>query len=128
MSLDEMAPKPQLSGIQKQVLGLYREFLRAARLKAPEERRKIEEIVSTEFKRNSKDIDRKNFLYIEHLIRRGKRQLDQLNSPGTVGLSTLKVSPSAAANKSSQADSQSDPLYNDNQQGDRCEAAARASF
>ncbi|GLU16265.1 hypothetical protein SLE2022_327060 [Rubroshorea leprosula] len=83
---------PRLSGMQKQVLGLYREFLRAARLKPPEERHRIESIVTSEFRRNSKQIDRKNFLYIEYLIRRGKKQLDQLRSPDTIGLSSLNVS------------------------------------
>ncbi|XP_058107265.1 succinate dehydrogenase assembly factor 1, mitochondrial [Magnolia sinica] len=82
----------KLSGMQKQVLALYRGFLRAARTKAPEERRNIESVVSTEFRRNSESVDRKNFIYIEYLLRRGKKQLDQLKSPDTVRLSTLKVS------------------------------------
>ncbi|GLT75670.1 hypothetical protein SLA2020_473750 [Shorea laevis] len=82
---------PRLSGMQKQVLSLYREFLRAARLKPPEERHRIESIVTSEFRRNSKQVDRKNFLYIEYLIRRGKKQLDQLRSPDTIGLSSLNV-------------------------------------
>ncbi|KAL3641494.1 hypothetical protein CASFOL_016462 [Castilleja foliolosa] len=81
----------QLSGMQKQVLALYRDFLRAARIKSPEERHRIESIVSTEFRNNSKQVDRKNFLLIEHLLRRGKKQLDQLKSPDTVGLSSLNV-------------------------------------
>ncbi|XP_057970919.1 succinate dehydrogenase assembly factor 1, mitochondrial isoform X2 [Malania oleifera] len=83
---------PKLSGMQKQVLSLYRSFLRAARSKSPEDRRQIESIVSAEFHRNSKLIDRKNFLYIEYLLRRGKKQLDQLRSPDMVGLSSLNVS------------------------------------
>lgn len=87
-----MAPGQRLSGIQKQVLGLYRGFLRAARLKGPEERQKIESVVSLEFHQNAKSVDRKNFLYIEYLIRRGKKQLDQLKSADTVGLSSVKVS------------------------------------
>lgn len=82
---------PRLSGMQKQVLSLYRGFLRAARSKSEEERRKIESIVSEEFRRNSKQVDRKNFLYIEYLLRRGKKQLDQLRNPGTTGLSSLQV-------------------------------------
>ncbi|KAK9268298.1 hypothetical protein L1049_010741 [Liquidambar formosana] len=82
---------PKLSGMQKEVLGLYRGFLRAARTKSPEDRRQIESIVSAEFRRNSKLVDRKNFLYIEYLLRRGKKQLDQLKSPGTVGLSSSNV-------------------------------------
>ncbi|XP_057502507.1 succinate dehydrogenase assembly factor 1, mitochondrial [Actinidia eriantha] len=82
---------PKLSGMQKQVLGLYRGFLRAARSKSPDERRQIESIVTAEFRRNSKLIDRKHFLYIEYLLRRGKKQLDQIKSPDTVGLSYLNV-------------------------------------
>ncbi|CAN6302396.1 unnamed protein product, partial [Urochloa humidicola] len=45
-----MASRPKLSGIQKQVLALYRGFLRTARLKAPEERCRIESVVSAEFR------------------------------------------------------------------------------
>lgn len=82
----------KLSGMQKQVLGLYRGFLRVARTKSPEERHQIESIVSAEFRRNSKLVDRKNFIYIEYLLRRGNKQLDQLSSPDTVGLSYLNVS------------------------------------
>lgn len=82
---------PRLSGMQRQVLSLYRGFLRAARSKSIEDRRKIESIVSTEFRHNAKHVDRKNFLYIEYLLRRGKKQLDQLKSPDIIGLSSLDV-------------------------------------
>ncbi|KAJ4713807.1 succinate dehydrogenase assembly factor 1, mitochondrial-like [Melia azedarach] len=82
----------RLSGMQKQVLSLYRGFLRVARSKSTEDRHQIESIVSAEFRRNSKQVDRKNFLYIEYLLRRGKKQLEQLKSPDTVGLSSLNVS------------------------------------
>lgn len=82
---------PRLSGMQRQVLSLYRGFLRAARSKSIEDRRKIESIVSAEFHHNAKHVDRKNFLYIEYLIRRGKKQLDQLKSPDIIGLSSLDV-------------------------------------
>ncbi|MBA0843675.1 hypothetical protein Goarm_000843 [Gossypium armourianum] len=78
----------KLSGMQRQVLSLYRGFLRAARSKPTEDRRQIESIVSAEFRQNSKQVDRKNFLYIEYLLRRGKKQLDQLKSPDTIGLSS----------------------------------------
>lgn len=82
---------PKLSGMQKQVLSLYREFLRAARLKSPEDRKRVESIVSSEFRLNSKSVERKNFLYIEYLLRRGKKQLQQLKSPDTVGLSHMNM-------------------------------------
>ncbi|KAL5560207.1 hypothetical protein UlMin_036418 [Ulmus minor] len=86
-----MAPSgaQRLSGMQKQVLGLYRGFLRAARSKSAEDRRRIESLVSAEFHRNAKQVDRKNVLLIEHLLRRGKKQLDQLKSPDTIGLSSF---------------------------------------
>ncbi|KAL8114380.1 succinate dehydrogenase assembly factor 1, mitochondrial [Apium graveolens] len=83
--------RPKLSGLQKQVLALYREFLRAARAKSTEDRKQIEFIVSKQFRHNATQVDRKNFLYIEHLLRRGKHQLDQLKNPATVGLSSLNV-------------------------------------
>ncbi|KAJ4968460.1 hypothetical protein NE237_015161 [Protea cynaroides] len=85
----------KLSGMQKQVLSLYRGFLRAARTKASEERLRIESTVSAEFRRNASDVDRKNFVYIEYLLRRGSKQLDQLKSPETVGLSSLKIAPNS---------------------------------
>jgi succinate dehydrogenase assembly factor 1 len=89
---------PRLSGMQKQVLSLYREFLRAARSKSAEDRLKIESFVSAEFRRNSKQVDRKNFIYIEYLLRLGKKQLDQLKSPDTVRLSSLDISVSETIN------------------------------
>ncbi|CDP00907.1 unnamed protein product [Coffea canephora] len=85
---------PRLSGMQKQVLALYRGFLRAAHSKSPEERHKIESFVSSEFRRNAKQIDRKNFQYIEYLLRLGKKQLEQLKNPDTIGLSSLTVNSS----------------------------------
>ncbi|KAF3794769.1 Succinate dehydrogenase assembly factor 1 [Nymphaea thermarum] len=81
----------KLSGLQKQAVSLYRGFLRAARSKGGEERRRIEAVVSAEFRRNSTSVDRKDFLYIEYLLRRGKKQLDQLNDPQTVGLFSRHV-------------------------------------
>lgn len=82
----------KLSGMQKQVLSLYRGFLRAARSKqTTEDRRRIETIVSTEFRKNSKEVDRKNFQYIEYLLRLGHKQLDQLKSPDMVSISSVKI-------------------------------------
>ncbi|XP_039069782.1 succinate dehydrogenase assembly factor 1, mitochondrial-like [Hibiscus syriacus] len=81
----------KLSGMQRQVLSLYRGFLRAVRSKPAEDRRQIESIVLADFRRNSNQVDLKKFLYIEYLLRRGKKQLDQLKSPDTVGLSSVDV-------------------------------------
>lgn len=63
---------PRSFRVQKQVLRLYRGFLRVTRPKSPEDRWRIESFVSVEFCHNSKLVDRKNFLYIEYLLRRGK--------------------------------------------------------
>nr|ALN96978.1 Fe/S cluster biogenesis protein LYR family [Populus tomentosa] len=90
--------RTRLSGMQKQVLTLYRGFLRAARSKSPEDRQQIESFVSAEFRRNSKQVDRKNFIYIEYLLRRGKKQLEQLSSPDTVGLSSMNATFSETEN------------------------------
>ncbi|KAI3431886.1 uncharacterized protein J3R85_007753 [Psidium guajava] len=89
----------RLSGMQKQVLALYRGFLRAARSKSPDDRRRIDSIVSSEFRRNARQVDRKNFLYIEYLLRRGKKQLDLLKSPDTTGLSSLNFIPPSQSHK-----------------------------
>ena len=78
---------PKLSGLQKQVLSLYRAFLRAARSKSAEDRRQMESVVAAEFRRNAEQIDRKNFIHIEYLLRRGNKQLDQLKSSATVRVS-----------------------------------------
>jgi succinate dehydrogenase assembly factor 1 len=86
------ARRAKLSGIQKQVLSLYRGFLRAAQSKATEDRERIYSVVSSQFRNNARNVDKRNFIYIEYLLRRGKRQLEQLKDPGTKGLSTLKVS------------------------------------
>nr|XP_043610992.1 succinate dehydrogenase assembly factor 1, mitochondrial [Erigeron canadensis] len=89
---------PKLSGIQKQVLSLYRGFLRTARSKPQENRAQIESLVSAEFRRNSEMIDRKNFLHIEYLLRRGKKQLDQLKTVDSVRLSSSHVEQSDTRN------------------------------
>ncbi|KAJ1274056.1 hypothetical protein BS78_05G034000 [Paspalum vaginatum] len=86
-----MASHSKLSGIQKQVLALYRGFLRTARQKAPEDRRRIESVVSAEFHDNARNVDRRNFVYIEYLLRRGSKQLEQLKNPDMTGLATLEV-------------------------------------
>jgi succinate dehydrogenase assembly factor 1 len=76
---------------ERQVLALYRGFLRTARLKAPEGCCRIETVVSAEFRENARNVDRRNFVYIEYMLRSGKRQLEQLKNPDITGLSTLEV-------------------------------------
>ncbi|XP_028547894.1 succinate dehydrogenase assembly factor 1, mitochondrial-like [Dendrobium catenatum] len=91
-----MASPWKLSGMQRQVLALYRCFLRAARLKNLEDRQRIVSVVSAEFHHNANNVDRKNFQYIEYLLRRGKRQLEQLKNSTTISLSTINLNSSAS--------------------------------
>ncbi|XP_024372981.1 succinate dehydrogenase assembly factor 1, mitochondrial isoform X2 [Physcomitrium patens] len=76
----------RLSGMQKQVLSLYRSFLRAARIKPPESRKDIESFVGAEFRKYAQ-MDKKEFQSIEFLLRRGNKQLEMLKSPGVSGFS-----------------------------------------
>ncbi|XP_021498110.1 succinate dehydrogenase assembly factor 1, mitochondrial [Meriones unguiculatus] len=64
----------RLSRLQRQVLGLYRELLRAGRGKPGAEAR-----VRAEFRQHA-SLPRSDVLRIEYLYRRGRRQLQQLRS------------------------------------------------
>lgn len=79
----------RLSGMQKQVLGLYRSLLRAARSKPAESRRDIELFVGSEFRKNAKTIDKKSFQTIEYLLRRGQKQLEMLKSADVNGVTFM---------------------------------------
>ncbi|XP_020833563.1 succinate dehydrogenase assembly factor 1, mitochondrial [Phascolarctos cinereus] len=68
------------SRLQKQVLSLYRELLRAARGKPGAEAR-----VRAEF-REQAGLQRTDVLRIEYLYRRGRRQLEQLRDSHTTGM------------------------------------------
>ncbi|XP_027711266.1 succinate dehydrogenase assembly factor 1, mitochondrial [Vombatus ursinus] len=68
------------SRLQKQVLSLYRELLRAARGKPGAEAR-----VRAEFRQQAR-LQRTDVLRIEYLYRRGRRQLEQLRDSRTTGM------------------------------------------
>ncbi|RFU78793.1 hypothetical protein TARUN_3439 [Trichoderma arundinaceum] len=76
----------RLSGLQKEVLALYRQCLRECRKKPQltEEkntRAHFEKFVRDEFSRNLA-IDKRDFAAVEFLLRKGHRQLDVYSSPG----------------------------------------------
>lgn len=75
--------------MQKQVLGLYRSLLRAARSKPAESRRAIELFVGSEFRKNAKCVDKKSYQTIEYLLRRGQKQLDMLKSADVSGFTFM---------------------------------------
>ncbi len=75
---------PRHSKVQIQVLSLYRHFLRAAKDKPG-----IIEHIKQEFKKNSV-IPRHDILRIEHLMRRGERQLDLVKNTGVKGMGVFQ--------------------------------------
>ncbi|KAG9265560.1 succinate dehydrogenase assembly factor 1, mitochondrial [Astyanax mexicanus] len=74
------------SKIQKQVLSLYRQFLRAGRDK-PGFVPRIQE----EFRANAA-IKKTDIMHIEYLLRRGQRQLEQLKDVNTKQLGVFSKS------------------------------------
>jgi len=68
------------SRLQVQVLALYRQCLRVARDKPG-----AVEYVRAEFRKNA-DISKSEVMRIEHLLRRGQRQLESLQKPTTTGV------------------------------------------
>ncbi|KAH7274511.1 hypothetical protein B0J15DRAFT_386281 [Fusarium solani] len=71
----------RLSGLQKEVLALYRNCLRESRKKPQATRPHFENFARNEFARNLK-IDKREFAAIEFLLRKGRRQLEVYASPG----------------------------------------------
>ncbi|KAG5932044.1 hypothetical protein E4U53_001514 [Claviceps sorghi] len=69
------------SGLQKEVLTLYRQCLRESRKKPASTRAHFEQFARTEFSRNL-SLDKRDFAAIEFLLRKGRRQLDTYSSPG----------------------------------------------
>ncbi|XP_072288749.1 succinate dehydrogenase assembly factor 1, mitochondrial [Eucyclogobius newberryi] len=71
------------SKLQKQVLSLYRQFLRAGKAKPGFVPR-----IKDEFKENAR-IKKSDVMHIEYLFRRGQRQLEQLKDHNTKQLGTF---------------------------------------
>ncbi|KAL3417840.1 hypothetical protein PVAG01_10850 [Phlyctema vagabunda] len=71
----------RLSGLQKEVLALYRQCLRASRKKPAEVRMHFEAFARSEFDK-SIQLDKKDFSAIEYLLRKGQRQLNIYSAPG----------------------------------------------
>jgi len=78
---------PRLSGLQKDVLSLYRNCLRAARKKPADTRPNFEAFARNEFEKNTK-MDKKDFGTIEFMLRKGNRQLEIYAVPGVRNVAT----------------------------------------
>merc|ERR1712216_235211 len=77
-----------MSGLQLQVLALYRECLRVARTKAPALQADIKRIAGQEF-REHKGVARTDIERIEYLLRRGAKQLDRIRPANVQGVSRV---------------------------------------
>jgi len=80
-----MSQRPH-SGLQKQVLALYRAALRVARSK-PETRGQMEAMARQEFRKHQ-HLGRADVSRIEYLIRRGRKQLNTIMDPNVSAVSS----------------------------------------
>ncbi|KAJ5195132.1 uncharacterized protein N7498_008570 [Penicillium cinerascens] len=71
----------RLSGLQREVLSLYRKCLRAIRQKPLESRSNFQNYARAEFQKHL-SVNKKDFGAIEYLLRKGHRQLEMYASPG----------------------------------------------
>ncbi|KAH8657530.1 hypothetical protein BGZ60DRAFT_383722 [Tricladium varicosporioides] len=69
------------SGLQKEVLNLYRMCLRESRKKPVTTRSHFEAFARSEFEKSIR-LDKKDFGAIEYLLRKGQRQLEMYSQPG----------------------------------------------
>ncbi|KAI0822290.1 hypothetical protein BC628DRAFT_1390370 [Trametes gibbosa] len=69
------------SGLQKDVLALYRRALRMANTKPLSSQPKFRIFVRYSFKTQAAAISPRNISAIEHLLRRGKRQIEMYEDP-----------------------------------------------
>ena len=75
----------QRSNVQKHILRLYRELLRAAG-----DRTSVKEHIQLAFRENA-TIKRTNYIHIEYLMRRAKRSLQQLKQHNSSILTIKKI-------------------------------------
>ncbi|KAF9648041.1 hypothetical protein BDM02DRAFT_3169071 [Thelephora ganbajun] len=72
--------RPQ-SGLQKDVLNLYKRALRIARTKPVETRAKFDILIRYTFRTQASSVSPRQISAIEHLLRKVKRQLEIYEAP-----------------------------------------------
>ncbi|KAK9826020.1 hypothetical protein WJX74_005984 [Apatococcus lobatus] len=80
------AAAPRLTGLQRQVLFFYRRVIRTVRTLPRAERGDISRYARNEFERY-RDVDKKNYQLVEHLMRKGARQLELATDKNVSGIS-----------------------------------------
>ena len=84
----------RLSGVQREVLSLYRGFIRAAKTK-PEPAQALA-VVTNRFRHEASTTKRMDFRKIEFMMRQGKKQLKMLQSPNVTNINSFYVPPPGA--------------------------------
>ena len=81
------AAAPRLSGLQRQVLSLYRECRRAAARAAggAASRAALRARVRRDFRERGARVDRLDIMRIEFLMRQARKQIEAAASPGVAG-------------------------------------------
>ena len=72
------------SGVQKEVLALYKSLQRAAR-----GRPGFDAAIRAEFKKNAIAVGKTDIFRIEHMIRNGKRKLEMLEEHSVSGITVI---------------------------------------
>ncbi|CAM9574823.1 unnamed protein product [Choristocarpus tenellus] len=80
-SVEGMSPS-RMSGVQMEVVHLYRKVLRAARAKGNGMRNGTVEFAKKEFREQAYSVSRTDFQTIEHMLRYGYKKVKLLNMPG----------------------------------------------
>eukprot|EP01033_Poteriospumella_lacustris_P001589 gene1589-1154_t len=71
-----------LSGLQRDVLKLYRTLLRTAKNKAGVTHSPLEKLVQRKFREEAHSVHRHDWQIIEHMIRQGYKQKKVMEMPG----------------------------------------------
>lgn len=82
----------RLSGLQIQVLSLYKKLLRAAEKKDPSQMQQFKQYIHQEFKVNKDSIKSDQHQRIEFFIRQGHAKLQMLESQAMKKMSVIDVS------------------------------------
>jgi succinate dehydrogenase assembly factor 1 len=78
------------SGLQKKVLTLFRDCLRAARrLPDISSQAAVRQRCVESFREKGKTVDRLDIQRIEHLLRQARKELERLEMPGVSGYNTI---------------------------------------
>ncbi|KAI9503700.1 hypothetical protein GGI25_002712 [Coemansia spiralis] len=79
----------RLSGLQKDVLRLYRDCLRAIKTKPEETQHRFRAFARQEFEKNIVSVKRTDVRAIEYMLRVGRRRMEQYMSPNVRDISFI---------------------------------------